>query len=340
MTPTSAAPGCAGGDGCAAQADASALLELYRLMATIRRVEERLSQLFAAGEVPGFLHLSIGQEAVPVGVCTALEPGDTVASTHRGHGHALAKGMPLEGFFAEVMGRASGMCAGRGGSIHVADMRIGMLGANGIVGGGLPLAAGSALAHQVKGRPNVAVAFFGDGAMAQGALHECLNLSRLWKLPLVFVCENNGWGEFSPLERQFAAKLAALGAAFAIPHEEVDGTDVEAVAAAARRRVEPARRGEGPQILECRTARWRGHYEGDPQKYREPSNLDAALGQDALALAAARLAAQGVSAGRLAGIDREIAERIEAAVAAARAAPEPDFAAAVAGVYAAGRAHA
>jgi pyruvate dehydrogenase E1 component alpha subunit len=316
------------------------LLELYRRMATIRRAEERLSKLFADGEVPGFLHLSIGQEAVPVGVCAALERGDTVASTHRGHGHALAKGMALEGFFAEIMGRASGVCAGRGGSIHVADMSIGMLGANGIVGGGLPLATGSALAHQVKGRANVAVAFFGDGAMAEGALHECLNLAKLWKLPLVFVCENNGWGEFSPHEFQFAAKLAALGAAFAIPYEEADGTDVEAVAAAARRRVEPARRGGGPQILECRTPRWRGHYEGDPQKYREPSNLDAARGQDALALAAARLAAQGVGAEQLAGIERAITGRIEASVAAARAAAEPDFEAAVAGVYAGGRAHA
>jgi pyruvate dehydrogenase E1 component alpha subunit len=312
---------------------ALSLLELYRRMATIRRAEERLSQLFADGEVPGFLHLSIGQEAVPVGVCAALERGDTVASTHRGHGHALAKGMALEGFFAEIMGRASGVCAGRGGSIHVADMSIGMLGANGIVGGGLPLATGSALAHQVKGRPNVAVAFFGDGAMAEGAFYECLNLARLWRLPLLLVCENNGWGEFSPLERQFAAKLAALGAAFNIPHEEVDGTDVEAVAAAARRRVEPARRGEGPQILECLTARWRGHYEGDPQKYRDSSNLNAARGADALALAAARLAAQGVDAERLAGIERAIAERIDTVVAAARAAAEPDFDLAAADVY-------
>lgn len=312
---------------------ALSLLDLYRRMATIRRAEERLSQLFADGEVPGFLHLSIGQEAVPVGVCAALERGDTVASTHRGHGHALAKGMALEGFFAEIMGRASGVCTGRGGSIHVADMRIGMLGANGIVGGGLPLATGSALAHQVKGRPNVAVAFFGDGAMAEGAFHECLNLAKLWRLPLLFVCENNGWGEFSPLERQFAAKLAALGAAFGVPHEEVDGTDVEAVAAAARRRVEPARRGEGPQILECCTVRWRGHYEGDPQKYRDALNLDAARGQDALALAAARLAAQGVGAERLAEIERAIAERIETAVAAARAAAEPGFDLAAADVY-------
>ncbi len=318
---------------------APSLLELYGRMATIRRAEERLSKLFSEGEVPGFLHLSIGQEAVPVGVCAALEAADTVASTHRGHGHALAKGVALEGFFAEIMGRASGVCAGRGGSIHVAEMRVGMLGANGIVGGGLPLAAGSALAHQVRRRPNIAVAFFGDGAMAEGALHECLNLAKLWKLPLVFVCENNGWGEFSPLERQFTANLAALGAAFGIPYQAVDGTDVESVAEAACARVAPARRGEGPQILECRTHRWCGHYEGDPQKYRDSKNLDAARNQDPLVVAARKLQAQGVGEERLGSIGRDIDARIEAAVARARAAAEPEFAAAAADVYA-GRAYA
>ena len=214
-----------------------------------------------------------------------------------------------------------------------------MLGANGIVGGGLPLATGSALAHQVKGRPNVAVAFFGDGAMGEGALHECLNLAKLWRLPLIFVCENNGWGEFSPLERQFAATLAALGAAFGVPYEEVDGTDVEAVLAAARRRVEPARRGEGPQILECLTTRWRGHYEGDPQKYRDPANLSTARGQDALAVAAQRLAAHGVAIDRLAEVERAVMERIEVAVAAARGSTEPGFEAARDGVYATAAAH-
>lgn len=312
---------------------APSLLELYAGMATIRRAEERLSKLFSEGEVPGFLHLSIGQEAVPVGVCAALQAGDTVASTHRGHGHALAKGVALDDFFAEIMGRASGICAGRGGSIHVADMRVGMLGANGIVGGGLPLAAGSALAHQVRRRPNIAVAFFGDGAMAEGALHECLNLAKLWKLPLLFVCENNGWGEFSPLERQFTASLAALGAAFGIPHQCVDGTDVEAVEAVARAWAASARRGEGPQILECRTHRWRGHYEGDPQKYRDAKDLADARGQDPLVVAARKLATQGVGAERLEAIGKDIDARIDTAVARARAAAEPEFAAAIADVY-------
>lgn len=318
----------------------SDLLALYERMALIRRAEERLSKLFQDGEVPGFVHLGIGQEAVPVGVCAALEKADTVASTHRGHGHALAKGMDVDGFFAEIMGRATGVCAGRGGSIHVAEMGVGMLGANGIVGGGLPIALGSALAHQVKHRRNVAVTFFGDGAMAEGALHECLNLSKLWRLPLIFVCENNGWGEFSPLEAQFAASLNALAAAFGIACETVDGIDVEAVAGAARRRVEAARSGQGPQILECRTQRWRGHYEGDPQKYRNAQNLEDARSKDPLAVAAAKLASQGVGADRLRAIDRAIDARIESAVTRAREAAEPDFAAAKNAVYSPERVHA
>ncbi|MBI3055357.1 MAG: thiamine pyrophosphate-dependent dehydrogenase E1 component subunit alpha [Betaproteobacteria bacterium] len=323
------------------QPDAPELLTFYARMALIRRAEERLAKLFADGEVPGFVHLSTGQEAVAVGVCAALVDADTIASTHRGHGHALAKGVALDGFFAEIMGRASGLCAGRGGSMHVAEMRVGMLGANGIVGGGLPIAVGSALAHQVKHRPNVAVVFFGDGAMAEGALHECLNLSALWKLPLVFVCENNGWSEFSPLARQFGAPLAALGAAFGIPHEKLDGMDVELVAAAARRLVAAARSGQGPHILECSTQRWRGHYEGDPQKYRDADELAQARSHDPLVVAAARLTAQGIPADRLRAIEEEIASRIDAAVAAARASAEPEFASASAGVYAsAGAAHA
>jgi pyruvate dehydrogenase E1 component alpha subunit len=311
------------------------LLDLYERMALIRRAEERLGQMFADGEIPGFLHLSIGQEAVPVGVCAALEAADTVASTHRGHGHALAKGVPLEGFFAEILGRANGVCAGRGGSIHVADMRVGMLGANGIVGGGFSIALGSALAHQVRRSANVAVAFFGDGAMAEGVMHECLNIAALWKLPLVFVCENNGWSEFSPLERQFAAQLGALGAAFGVPHEQVDGTDVVSVLEAARRRVAPARSGGGPQILECRTQRWRGHYEGDPQKYRPAENLASARGLDPLLVTARQLEARGETLETLAGLARGVEARIEAAVAAAHAGSEPEFASAAADVYAA-----
>jgi len=318
------------------QSEASKLLDLYGRMMLIRRAEERLSRLFAEGEVPGFVHLSTGQEGVPVGICAALEDADTIASTHRGHGHALAKGMALDGFFAEIMGRADGVCAGRGGSMHVAEMRVGMLGANGIVGAGLAIALGSAFAHQVKRRRNVAAVFFGDGAMAEGGLHECLNLSKLWRLPLLFVCENNGWSEFSPLVRQFGASLAALGDAFGIPYEELDGTDVESVAVGAQRMVAAARSGNGPQILECRTYRWGGHYEGDPQKYRDASDLMQARNRDPLMVAAARLAAQGVSEDRLQAISDEVASRIDAAVSAARASTEPDFSRASTAVYEAG----
>jgi len=309
------------------------LLSLYETMVLIRRAEERLARLFTDGEVPGFLHLSIGQEAVPAGVCSVLGAADTVASTHRGHGHALAKGVGLREFFAEILGREEGLCRGRGGSIHVADLRVGMLGANGIVGGGLALALGSALAHQVRHSGGVAVAFFGDGAMAEGALHECFNLSALWKLPLVFACENNGWSEFSPLSRQFAAQLGALGKAFGIPWAQADGSDVEAVRAAAERTIAAARRGDGPQILECLTHRWRGHYEGDPQKYRDAGNLSAARGHDPLQVTAARLAALGISGDRVRTLERDVEARIEAAVEAARQGREPDYAAAAADVY-------
>ena len=317
------------------------LLSLYETMALIRLSEERLSRLFGDGEVPGFLHLSIGQEAVPVGICAALQPMDTVASTHRGHGHALAKGVDLCGFFAEILGRDAGLCRGRGGSIHVADLRVGMLGANGIVGGGLPLALGSALAHQVRRSGGVSVAFFGDGAMAEGVLHECLNLASLWKLPLVFVCENNGWSEFSPSDRQFAAQLGALGSAFGIPAVQVDGSDVEAVRVAASRVIPLARSGKGPQILECKTFRWRGHYEGDPQKYRDAGDLADARSRDPLVVSGARLEAMGISTDRIRALQRAVETRIEDAVAAARLGREPDYAAAAADVYAqtAGGAH-
>jgi pyruvate dehydrogenase E1 component alpha subunit len=302
-------------------------------MLRIRRTEERLSQLFADGEVPGFIHLSIGQEAIAAGVGSALTTADTVASTHRGHGHALAKGIALDAFFMEIMGRDSGICRGRGGSMHVADMSVGMLGANGIVGAGIPLAVGSALAHQTRGTDSVAVAFFGDGALAEGVLHESLNLAALWTLPALFVCENNGWSEFSPTARQFTANIRDLAAAFGIESERVDGNDAEAVALAAGRQVAAIRAGQGPRALECITRRVRGHYEGDPQKYRDDAEADPQA--DPLARSAQRLARAGAGA----AIERlavEVEAEIGAAVEAARAAPEGDFDAALGDVYTAG----
>lgn len=309
------------------------LLDQYATLLTIRRAEERLSALFAQGEVPGFIHLSIGQEAVSAGVMSALGPADTIASTHRGHGHAIAKGLPLEGFFAEVLAKDEGVCRGRGGSMHVADMSVGMLGANGIVGAGLSIALGSALAHRTLGRPAIAVAFFGDGALAEGLMHESLNLAALWKLPLLFVCENNGWGEFTPTSKQLAFKFRDLVAAYGVPHESVDGNDVAAVADAAARIVETIRSGGGPAALECMTTRVRGHYEGDAQKYRSPEEL-AALGErDPLRIAERRLVEYGLAQAQLAEIDAAAQRRVDQAMAAARRGTAPDFAAARADVY-------
>jgi acetoin:2,6-dichlorophenolindophenol oxidoreductase subunit alpha len=308
------------------------LLELYRGLVLIRRCEERLSQMFADGEVPGFIHLSIGQEAVSVGVMAALTPEDTIASTHRGHGHAIAKGLSLDGFFAELLARETGLCKGRGGSMHVADMSVGMLGANGIVGAGLSIALGSALAHRTRKTGAIAVAFFGDGALAEGLLHECLNMAALWKLPLLFVCENNGWGEFLPTSKQLSFALKDLAAAYRIPHLCIDGNDVALVADHAVRIVSEVR-GEGPRILECMTTRVRGHFEGDAQKYRDADELAALSARDPLRIAAGHLTELGFDEAALAAIAAEVEARIEASVEAARAAAFPAFADAMADVY-------
>lgn len=313
--------------------DAASLLDLYGRMVLIRRCEERLGALFADGEVPGFIHLSIGQEAVSAGVMSALRRDDTIASTHRGHGHAIAKGLPLDGFFLELLARDEGLCRGRGGSMHVADTSVGMLGANGIVGAGLPIALGSALAHQQLGRDAVAVAFFGDGALAEGVLHECFNLARLWSLPLLFVCENNGWSEFLPSSKQIAFKLGELAAAFGLPHTAVDGNDVAAVAAAAAEVVSEAR-GGSPAVLECVTTRVRGHFEGDAQKYRDPDDIARLAERDPIAITARQLLATGTGEAELTEIAETVERRVEAAVAAARGGHDPDFEAAKAGVYA------
>lgn len=309
-----------------------ALLETMRL---IRAVEQRLSQLFADGEVPGFIHLSIGQEAIPTGVCAALTPQDTLASNHRGHGHALAKGMDVDAFFLEILGREEGICKGRGGSMHVADMSVGMLGANGIVGAGLPLAVGSALAHQVKRNGAIASVFFGDGALAEGTLHESLNLAAVWKLPVLFVCENNGWSEFSPTSRQIAGSGPAYAGAHTVPSVSVDGNDVLAVQAAAGKLVAEIRAGGGPRFLEAKTTRVRGHYEGDAQKYRNPDEIAGADATDPIARLEQVLRDGGTGEDELAGLARAIAERVERAVAKARAGTAPDPARAIGDVYAA-----
>jgi acetoin:2,6-dichlorophenolindophenol oxidoreductase subunit alpha len=301
------------------------LRKLYHGMLLIRRAEESLQTLFSDGAVPGFLHLSIGQEAVPVGVSACLRDSDTVSSNHRGHGHALAKGVSLEGFFAEVAGKATGICRGRGGSMHVADLSIGMLGANGIVGAGLPITTGSALALKVQNEGNVAVVYFGDGAVAEGVFHECLNIASLWALPVVFVCENNGWSEFSPTERQLATSLAKLGEAFSIAYSAVDGNDVIEVAETAARLIAAMRETPAPTILECHTTRVRGHFEGDRQDYRDADEVKALSERDPIRRCLEKLGAMGEDDAWFEAKAAEIDTLIDDAVAKAMAAPEPSI---------------
>ena len=314
--------------------DTETLLECYRAMLRIRKVEQRLSKLFADKEIPGFIHLSIGQESVPVGISRHLRDADTIAATHRGHGQALAKGIDLKGFVAEMMGRDSGICRGRGGSMHIAEAKVGMLGANGIVGGGISIATGSALAHKLADSGGIAVCYFGDGALAEGIFHECLNLAALWSLPMLFACENNGWGEFSRTDRQFCGRLEQLAGAFGVRYRMADGLDVADVTRVAGELIAQMRSDRRPAVFECKVERFHGHFEGDPQKYRDPAELAALAAKDPIAHALLALERAGVDGARLAALDDELEREIDAAVEYARAAPQPDFASARADVYA------
>lgn len=314
-------------------APVAALQAIYRRAQVIRAAEKSLQQLFVDGQIPGFVHLSIGQEAVAAAVSEFLTPGDTVSSNHRGHGHTLAKGVDLTGFFAEVLGRATGICGGRGGSMHVADLRMGMLGANGIVGAGLPITTGSALALKTRGKGEIAVVYFGDGAMAEGLLHECFNIASLWALPVLFCCENNGWSEFSPTEKQLSFKLEDLAKTFGIAYASADGNDILAMHDMARDAITRMRLTGGPQIIECHTTRVRGHYEGDRQDYRPEGEADEMSARDPISIARERLAEAGVTAEWLAATDAEVAAANAAALAAALAAPMPEPATLLADVY-------
>jgi pyruvate dehydrogenase E1 component alpha subunit len=313
--------------------DRARLLSLYETMVLIRLAEQRASTLFANGQIPGFIHLSIGQEAVAAGVMSALTKSDTIASNHRGHGHSLAKGIPLDKFFLELLAKRDGACRGRGGSMHVADVSVGMLGANGIVAAGIPIALGSALAHKIRKSGNIAAAFFGDGALAEGVLHESLNIAALKKLPILFVCENNGWAEFSAGDTQFAGDIHALAKSFGIASVRVDGNDVDAVADAATVLVKDVRNGLGPRLLECVTKRVHGHFEGDAQKYRSADEL-ASLGEfDPITKTEARMKTIGVDSGAVTAIKAQIESRVDGAIALAQKAASPDFSDAIDGVY-------
>lgn len=299
------------------------LLDILTSMVRIRRVEERLTELFSQGKIPGFIHTSIGQEAVAAGVCSALEREDSILTTHRGHGHAVAKGIDLKRFMAEIFGRRSGFCKGRSGSMHVADREMGVAGANGIVGGGLPIALGTALAAQYRGEKAVTVCFFGDGASNQGTFHEALNIAALWSLPVVFCCENNRWAQFTPQSRYMKVDhVAARAGSYGMVGVTVDGNDVMQVRRAAQEAVAWARRGEGPTLLECEVGRWFGHYVGDAQKYRSADEVKTARTLDPIQrFASALVESKALGWDGLEAIEARIRAEIDAAVAFAVESP-------------------
>lgn len=249
--------------------DKKTAVEIFRTMVKIRRFDETVIQLYADGEIPGFMHLYIGEEAVAAGVCAALNKSDYITSTHRGHGHCIAKGGRPDYMMAELFGRKTGYCKGKGGSMHIADLDIGILGANGIVSGGIPTAVGAAVGIQYQDDDRVAVSFFGDGATNVGQFHEACNLASIWELPVIFVCENNLFAQTTPrTEHQKIKDVAARASAYDMPAVTVDGNDVIEVYQASKEAVKRARDGGGPTFIECKTYRWRGHWEGDPQPYR------------------------------------------------------------------------
>lgn len=296
----------------------------FREMLRIRRFEEKVEERFRAGELPGFLHVAIGQEATAVGVCAALAREDVIASTHRAHGHAIAKGTPIERIMAELYGKIEGCSHGYGGSMHLYDIEVGNLGANAVVAGGIPAVVGAALAFQMRGEKRVAVAFFGDGATNTGTFHESMNLAQLWKVPAVFVLENNGWAESTPASQHLPLPVDELGkraVAYGMKVIEADGQDVEAVHLAALAAREHALSGNGPVFLHLRTHRLAGHYIGDPQVYRDRDELKREREtKDPVKLLGARLE---LSDEELAALDAEVTAEIEAAVEFAKAGTDP-----------------
>jgi acetoin:2,6-dichlorophenolindophenol oxidoreductase subunit alpha len=307
--------------------DAELGVELYRRMLRIRHFEEQVNELYRGAKMPGLAHLYIGEEAVAVGVCAALSDEDYITSTHRGHGHCLAKGAAFDRMFAELLGKEAGYCHGKGGSMHIADTERGNLGANAIVAGSAGIATGAALSAKKRGSGQVAVCFFGDGALGQGVLYEVMNMAALWKLPVVYVCEDNQYNEYTHFSETTAGDIGARARAFAIPVEEVDGQDAQAVYALAAKAVARARAGEGPTFLLCHTYRFHGHHVGDIDRayYRSAEEEQGwREKRDPIRLAAAALAADGsVSASRLDELDEEVQTEVKVAVDFALQAPYP-----------------
>jgi acetoin:2,6-dichlorophenolindophenol oxidoreductase subunit alpha len=311
----------------------SDLREFFREMLLIRRFEEKVEERFRAGELPGFLHVAIGQEAVAVGVCRALEESDIIASTHRAHGHTLAKGTTPNELMAELYGKLEGCSHGYGGSMHLYDVERGNMGANAVVGGGLPAITGAALAFKLRAEPRVAVAFFGDGATNIGTFHESLNLAQLWKVPAVFVCENNHWAESTPGWQHMPIEdISQRAAAFGMKAVKVDGQDVEAVYKATRRALEHARSGKGPVFLAVNTYRLVGHYIGDPQVYRSKEELEETRKtQDPIEHLRTKLELSG---DEVEEVDREVQEIVDASVEFAKNGTDPKPEDALKNVYA------
>ena len=307
-----------------ARHDGDELIGLLEDMWLIRAFEEKVSELYARGRITGLLHLAIGQEAVAVGTMAELDARDLVFSGHRPHAHALAKGADPIRLLAEIAGRRTGYCGGHGGSMHLAAPEVGFVTATGVVAGNIPLALGAAFASVVRGSGHLGVAFFGDGAGQTGGFHESLNIASLWKLPVLFVCENNGYAEFSPLSAHTnVERLANHAATYGIPATTVDGNDLLAVRDAVRSAIEHARSGGGPAFVEALTYRLRGHYEGDPAKYRELSELDDWKAKDPIARFARHVRAAGMDADAIDAAESRAREVVEAAADAALAARAP-----------------
>ena len=300
------------------------LRELFRQMLVIRRFEEKVEERFRAGELPGFLHVALGQEAVACGVCAALGPDDVISSTHRAHAHTIAKGTPINAVMAEMYGKREGCSGGFGGSMHLYDVARGNMGANAVVGGGLPMMDGAALAFKLRGEARVSVPFFGDGATNTGAFHESMNLAQLWMLPVVFVLENNGWAESTPASQQLPLPVEDLenrAVAYGMHHMEVDGQDVEAVYAAMLEARDHAVSGRGPVFMNVRTYRFTGHYVGDPQVYRQKDEVRSLWEtQDPIELLRTRL---GMDTEEFERIDAEVIAEVEACVEFAQNGTDP-----------------
>jgi pyruvate dehydrogenase E1 component alpha subunit len=312
------------------------LIEMYRKMVEIRTFEEKVFELYAQNLVPGTMHLYAGEEAVAVGVCSNLRKDDYITSTHRGHGHCIAKGAQLNRIMAEILGKKTGYCEGKGGSMHIADFNVGMLGATAVVGAGMPIAMGAGLSIKLRGTDNVVACFFGDGASNQGTFHEAINMAAVWKLPVIFVCENNVYAMGTCQSRVMLIKnIADRAVAYGIPGIVVDGNDVLAVYEAAQKAVERARKGEGPALIECKTYRHKGHSRIDPAKYRPKEEVEEWLHKDPMKRFKEKLLqTNALIEDEIQQVEKEVSTEIEKAVKFAMESPYPSPEEALEDVYA------